>query len=147
MRETTIIETYAPIRYFLFSNPMVFFSNVFYGIGLAYAFIKSRQLKIKITTRRIEIQFGIFSRHVEIIELKRIKSVGYHQSFIGRLFDFGTITLRVAHKSPRTVEIPMVSPKFWAEKIRSESDVESGDEWRSLYFREMTRRLGASERQ
>ncbi len=139
--EKVIFEGYAPIRYFLFNSIVLLFLTIFYGAGFAIAFFKSRQLKIKITTRRIDLRFGIFSHTQEIIDLSRVKDVSYDQSFVGRLFNFGVIGFQTTDRTAQSLRLPMINPKQWVEKLREEIREESGDEATSLLLRNMKQNL------
>lgn len=125
--EVVIAETFASVAYFWLSNPTAFLSTLFFGAGLIYAYVKSRQWKITLTTRRIEIRYGLFSHRQDIIDLNKIKHLSYYQSLVGRWLDFGEITLQTTYRQPRIFTIPMNSPRLWVEAIRRGSCGEIGD--------------------
>lgn len=141
--EVVIAETFAPVAYFWLSDPKAFLSTLFFGAGLIYAYIKSRQWKITLTTRRLEIRYGIFSHQQDIIDLNRIRHLSYYQSLIGRWLDFGEVTLQTPYRKPRTFTIPMSSPRLWVEAIRHGSRGQLDDAF--SFVSDANRDLGTSD--
>jgi membrane protein YdbS with pleckstrin-like domain len=60
---------------------------------ISWAFFHLRVIEYVITTQRVRIVSGIFSKDIQEIELFRVKDTMAHQSFLQRLFGLGTITV------------------------------------------------------
>jgi len=63
---------------------------VFYAL---YKYIETRNIKYELSSERIFIHSGIFTRDVEEIELYRIKDYTLHQPFFLRLFQLYVLTI------------------------------------------------------
>jgi uncharacterized membrane protein YdbT with pleckstrin-like domain len=50
--------------------------------------------EIAVTDRRIIYKRGLIQRHTIEINMDKVESVDVDQSILGRLFDYGTITVR-----------------------------------------------------
>ena len=61
-----------------------------------------------VTTQRLRIRTGVFSRHVEELELYRVKDTTYVQPFLLRLFKLGHIVLGTSDRTTPTVVIEAV---------------------------------------
>ena len=61
-----------------------------------------------VTTQRLRIRTGVFSRHVEELELYRVKDTTYVQPFLLRLFKLGHIVLVTSDRTTPTVVIEAV---------------------------------------
>jgi membrane protein YdbS with pleckstrin-like domain len=77
-----------------------FWSLVIFGVvafialvQIAIAYIHLRTIEYVITTQRIRVISGIFSKDIQEIELFRVKDTMARQSFFQRLFGLGTITI------------------------------------------------------
>lgn len=57
------------------------------------AFIIKQTTELALTTKRIIAQFGFFNRTVIELKLRRFESITVDQSLLGRLFNYGTITI------------------------------------------------------
>jgi uncharacterized membrane protein YdbT with pleckstrin-like domain len=66
------------------------------ALPLLYAiwrFIKLRALHYELTTQRIRVRRGVFSRRTDELELYRVKDVTVFEPFWQRLFGLGTIVI------------------------------------------------------
>jgi membrane protein YdbS with pleckstrin-like domain len=59
----------------------------------AWAYFHLRMVEYIITTQRVRVISGLFSKDVQEIELFRVKDTAARQAFIQRLFGLGTITV------------------------------------------------------
>lgn len=59
----------------------------------AWAYFHLRVIEYIITTQRVRVISGLFSKEVQEIELFRVKDTAARQSFLLRLFGLGTITV------------------------------------------------------
>ncbi len=57
------------------------------------AFIIKQTTELAITTKRVIAKFGFFNRTVIELKLQRFESITIEQSLLGRLFNYGTITV------------------------------------------------------
>ena len=64
--------------------------------------------KYTLTTERLRIETGIFSKRIEELELYRVKDTTYLQPFFLRLFDLGHIVLTTSDRSSPMVIIAAV---------------------------------------
>jgi uncharacterized membrane protein YdbT with pleckstrin-like domain len=63
-------------------------------LAIPGAWINRRTTEIAVTTQRIIIKRGLFRRSTMEMNVGQIESVQVDQSIFGRLFGFGTVTLR-----------------------------------------------------
>ena len=91
----------------------VFFESIYFLIGLIFCAAFSLWKKLvnrfrvyEITTERIKVTTGIFSRNTEELELYRVKDTRLVEPFLQRLFSAGNVVLMTTDlTSPRlTVE-------------------------------------------
>jgi uncharacterized membrane protein YdbT with pleckstrin-like domain len=61
--------------------------------SLFQAWFRRWTTEIAVTNRRIIYKRGFISRHTIEMNMDKIESVDVDQSIIGRLFDYGTITV------------------------------------------------------
>jgi len=59
----------------------------------AWLFFRLRAIEYVVTTQRVRVISGIFSKDIQEIELFRVKDTMAHQSFFLRVFGLGTITV------------------------------------------------------
>jgi len=62
-------------------------------VNIAIAYIHLCTVSYVVTTQRVRVLSGIFSKDIQEIELFRVKDTMAHQSFLLRLFGLGTITI------------------------------------------------------
>jgi membrane protein YdbS with pleckstrin-like domain len=62
-------------------------------VQMAASYIHLRSIEYVVTTQRVRIISGIFSKDIQEIELFRVKDTMARQSFFLRLFKLGTITI------------------------------------------------------
>lgn len=95
----------------------------FYLIGLVvfiwiWATIKSTHYRL--TTERLVIRRGLLSRHIDELELYRIKDVRMKQDVIGRLLHYGTVeVISTDASTPRLILSNITTPESVKETIRS----------------------------
>jgi uncharacterized membrane protein YdbT with pleckstrin-like domain len=69
------------------------------GIALAYFAIKKKSTSYKITTQRIVIDTGIFSKHLEQVDLYRVNDFQVDRPFAQRLLGTGNIRMQTFDKT------------------------------------------------
>ena len=60
------------------------------GFGL----LRMRSAEFAITNKRVILKYGIINRRTAEMFLQKIESVGVDQNILGRMFDYGTVTVR-----------------------------------------------------
>jgi uncharacterized membrane protein YdbT with pleckstrin-like domain len=75
--------------------PLVFFVIVFASslISLIHAWFRRWTTEIAVTNRRIIYKRGFIRRHTIEMNMDKVESIDVDQSTMGRLFDYGTITV------------------------------------------------------
>jgi membrane protein YdbS with pleckstrin-like domain len=90
-------------------------------IQSAVAYLHLRAIEYVVTTQRVRIVSGIFSKDIQEIELFRVKDTMAHQSFFLRLFGLGTITILSGdERQPRLVLSGIPQAIELREKLRQE---------------------------
>jgi uncharacterized membrane protein YdbT with pleckstrin-like domain len=65
------------------------------GVVLAVpAWLKRLGTEIAVTDRRVISKTGLFQRHTTEINLEKVESVDVDQSILGRIFGYGSVTIR-----------------------------------------------------
>ena len=109
-------------------NESMFWALIIIGavtmIGLinsAIAYIHLRAIEYVVSTQRIRVISGVFSKDIQEIELFRVKDTMAQQSFFLRLFGLGTITILSGdQRLPRLVLSGIPNAIELREKIREE---------------------------
>ena len=85
--------------------------------GVCY--VRLRAIAYAVTTQRVRVVSGLFSKTIEEIELFRVKDTSAHQSFFQRLFGLGTITILSGdERTPRLVLNGVPNPIELRERLR-----------------------------
>jgi uncharacterized membrane protein YdbT with pleckstrin-like domain len=61
---------------------------------LAWAWIRYRTTEFAVTDRRVIAKSGLISRRTVEMFLDKVESLNVEQSVAGRIFDYGTVTIR-----------------------------------------------------
>jgi uncharacterized membrane protein YdbT with pleckstrin-like domain len=100
---------------------------IFGGIALigliqsGVAYIHLRVVEYVVTTQRVRITSGIFSKDIQEIELFRVKDTMARQSFLLRLFGLGTITILSGdERNPRIILSGIPQAVQLRERLRQE---------------------------
>lgn len=67
-----------------------------FGVGLIFllmAYIRYKSTELAVTTKRTVAKFGFISRHTIEMNLSKIETIQVTQSFLGRMFDFGSLII------------------------------------------------------
>ena len=79
---------------------LIFFGVILlplFGLGLVFliwAFIRYKTTEFAVTDKRVIAKTGLISRNTVELFLDKVESLHVEQSVLGRLLDFGTITIR-----------------------------------------------------
>jgi uncharacterized membrane protein YdbT with pleckstrin-like domain len=89
---------------------------------LGYALVKVmliKAVKFEISTERIKITTGIFSKQTNTMELYRVKDYSLQEPFFYRLFHLGTISILTSdHSTPQIVMKAIPSAKQLMDELR-----------------------------
>lgn len=77
-----------------------------YGV---YRWLAIKCTKYSLSSQRLRISRGILSRHIEDIELYRVKDSSIRQPFIQRLVGLGTVELVTSDASTPKVMLPAIA--------------------------------------
>jgi len=90
-------------------------------VNIAVAYFHLRSIEYVVTTQRVRVISGIFSKDIQEIELFRVKDTMAHQSFFLRLFHLGTITILSGdERRPRLVLSGVPRAVELRERLRQE---------------------------
>lgn len=91
------------------------------GLALIYFVMKKKSTSYKITSQRIVIDSGLFSKHLEQIDLYRINDFQVERPFVQRLLGTGNIRMQTFDKTTPVVVLEAVRGDVVAlyETIRS----------------------------
>ena len=70
-----------------------------------------------VTNRRVIDEWGVLSSNTRETPLDTIQNVDYHQSIIGKMFDYGNVEIRSAAAEGKTVNKFVASPKGLKDTI------------------------------
>lgn len=78
--------------------PLIFFrvilTPVVIGLVLlVIAYIRYQTTELAITNKRVVVKTGLISRNIIEISIAKVESVEVAQSVLGRLFDFGSLSI------------------------------------------------------
>jgi len=112
---------------------LVFADNHYWALGIfgivaivglaqsAWAYFHLRMIEYIITTQRVRVISGLFSKEVQEIELFRVKDTSARQAFFQRIFGLGTITILSGdEKQPRLVLDGVPNAIEMRERLRQE---------------------------
>jgi membrane protein YdbS with pleckstrin-like domain len=112
---------------FLFADNRLWAFGIFGVVAVValaqsvWAFFHLRMIEYIITTQRVRVISGLFSKEVQEIELFRVKDTAARQAFFQRLFGLGTITvLSGDEKQPRLVLDGVPNAIDMRERLRQE---------------------------
>jgi uncharacterized membrane protein YdbT with pleckstrin-like domain len=72
----------------------------------------------KITSKKIVVSSGVFSRNVEQIDMFRVDDIGVQRPFMMRVMGYGFLTLRSSDRTGSLVKIIAKNPEQLVEKVR-----------------------------
>lgn len=73
-----------------------FLTIAFFGLGLLFwiaAAIRYMTTELAITDKRVIAKFGFISRNTIELNMAKIESIQVNQGILGRIFDFGSLTI------------------------------------------------------
>jgi uncharacterized membrane protein YdbT with pleckstrin-like domain len=83
--------------------------------------IRVKSCSYRLTTQRLFVRRGWLARHVDELELYRVKDVAVDQGVLQRLLDYGTIrVLAEDDTTPETALVRIADPRAVKEMIRTQ---------------------------
>lgn len=91
---------YAAERYLLFRTDMPVLGGLFIGLWMFFwMLLKKWTTEIVLTNERLIYKHGFFLIQSQEVDIEQLASDNVEQSFIGRLFDYGTLHIRCIEAS------------------------------------------------
>ncbi len=117
--EQLLYEGRIPFRVIYFSHNILWYLLLGWNLGLLLAWGKTFGETIQITSQRVVLTYGIFSRTMEEVELYRVKDIELEQNFWQRLLSIGTITLFSTDKTAPSLSFTLNQPEYYREQLRA----------------------------
>ena len=94
------------------------------GFGLIYFFFRSRGVRYKITTQRIVVETGLFSKRMDQIDIYRINDYVVERPFGQRLVGTGNIVLTAMDRTTPDVRLDGLKTDVMAlyERLRTATE-------------------------
>ena len=83
----------------------------------AWRWLSTKYHRYEVTSERVRVRTGVLSRHLEELELYRVKDTTLAQSFIERIFGLSNIMI---HTSDRTAPVVVLEAIENAEPLREQ---------------------------
>ena len=64
------------------------------GLALGLGLLRMRSAEFVITNKRVILKYGVINRRTAEMFLQKVESIGVDQNVLGRMFDYGTVTVR-----------------------------------------------------
>lgn len=93
--------------------------GVFTLLPLLYVVLDRRMRRYLVTETRASAKSGIFSRTVDEVRLSHIRSLNVRQGFMGRLMDFGDVSIGTSGSDGLEVEFKGVSKPLALKELIS----------------------------
>lgn len=91
---------YAAERYLHFRTDIPVMAGLFIGLWMFFwMLLKKWMTEIVLTNERLIYKHGFFLIHSQEVDIEQLASDNVEQSFIGRLFDYGTLHIRCIEAS------------------------------------------------
>lgn len=75
---------------------------LFYGL---WKYLETKNTIYELTSERLIVHSGVFSRKIEELELYRVRDYKFEQPFFFRMFDIGNVILQTSDKSTPYVNL------------------------------------------
>ncbi len=93
-----------------------------FGVGLVLSvWISVASRSYRLTTQRLFVRRGWLAKHVDELELYRVKDVAVDQGILQRILDYGTVTVQAEDETTPKVDLTGISgPTKAKEMIRTQ---------------------------
>lgn len=89
------------------------------AVVILWKYLVVKNHKYELTTERLKIESGVFSKTVESLELYRVQDLEFDQPFLMRLFGVGNVLMATAdYSSPVEAIIAVPDARQLCERIR-----------------------------
>ncbi|MDD3065983.1 MAG: PH domain-containing protein [Endomicrobiaceae bacterium] len=93
------------------------YSWIILFIPTLIAFLRFVTTKFIVTNKRVIIKYGILSHNTEEAPLDRVNNINLQQSFLGRIFGYGTVIVQTAAEFGQTTFSYVSDPKKLKKSI------------------------------
>jgi uncharacterized membrane protein YdbT with pleckstrin-like domain len=97
-------------------------------IPLIYMVLVYLTTEFAVTNQRIVIKYGIISKNVDEAPLDKIQNISLRQSFIGRIFDYGTIVVQTGATFGRDNFTYIMNPNKLRKTVSEQMDLHKDDQ-------------------
>jgi uncharacterized membrane protein YdbT with pleckstrin-like domain len=74
-----------------YSGPVSAIGVSIFVLGILYAWWISSTRRLQINEKTVDYRVGFLSKNITSIALRKIESIGLHQSLLGRIFNYGRL--------------------------------------------------------
>lgn len=105
---------------------VLFLTLLFVGLPYLYFWIRARSTSYKLTSRRIVIESGIFSKRMEQVDIYRVQDYVVERPFGQRLLGTGNLIIKAADRTTQDVRIQAIRAdvKELYEKLRAATEAD-----------------------
>jgi hypothetical protein len=107
-----------PTKAFLGVHGLIYVLLLGWNFGLLWAWLRSLDWKVKLTSQRLVVTRGIVSQREEDIPLYRATDCGFTQTIPGRILGAGEITLISDDSTSPVMKFPFPEPRKYKELLR-----------------------------
>jgi hypothetical protein len=101
--------------------PLSILTCGFWVLFLPLRWVVMQACRYRLTTQRLFVTKGLIARHVEEVELYRVKDVTVNQGSMGRMFGYGNVVVHVSDATTKRIVLSGVAnPMAIKEKIREQ---------------------------
>lgn len=88
-----------------------------------YHWLATKCTQFTLTTQRLRLEKGILNKHLDDLELYRVKDITLNQPLIQRIVGLGTLTMVTSDATTPTVVLPAIPDSLAVmDRIRNEVD-------------------------
>jgi uncharacterized membrane protein YdbT with pleckstrin-like domain len=64
------------------------------GLAVGFGLLRIRSAEFAITNKRLILKYGVIQRRTAEMFLQKVESIGVDQNLVGRMCNYGTVTVR-----------------------------------------------------
>lgn len=84
---------FAMLHRFFYSFVAIIYFFMFSAFNIINSYVKQKTSKLLITNKRLMLFYGTFSNNVVDFSLDKISNITFHQSLLGRIFNYSKISI------------------------------------------------------